>query len=84
MRTFQEHQNAMIKNLRDHVQNLHTKNSNLIDEIEKLKTDLNLANDALSVILLGASNPTIANVEVLRKIINYEINNYLDTSKRQG
>lgn len=84
MRTFQEHQNAMIKSLRDHVQSLHTKNANLVDDLEIMQKDLNLANDCISTILMAASKPTIEDVQVLRNIINYEIKNYLDSSKRQG
>jgi hypothetical protein len=84
MRTFQEHQNAMLKSLRDHVQSLHTKNANLVDDLSIMQKDLNLANDCLALILMKASDPTIEDIQVLRNVINYEITNYLDTSKRQG
>jgi hypothetical protein len=84
MRTFQEHQNEMIKHLREHAQKLYTENANAMDQIEKLNRNCNLLIDALNIIAMAAADPTINDIQVLRTVINREANNYLDTEKRQG
>lgn len=66
MRTFQEHQNAMIKNLRDHVQSLS----------DQLHLHLALNRETRKLIhLLNrlALNPSITDLGVFRLILQKEI-----------
>jgi len=77
MRTFQEHQNAMLKSLRDHNQSLLTQNF-------ELKASLHVLTEMLTTILRATQKPEITDIEVLRTLIKNELIQYLDKQASQG